>query len=235
MQQEIVKKKKVVAKNTSAEWNDQFEHDHPVKAALTMCDCRSETTHPYNEDTSQSVCNHDQFNDDMSVETRSGSPKYGSEVWTEDDSQVQTTSSKNEDKDQKENNQSAITESKTSSKGEEQDDLLDLDVQVIEQFWDRLKQEDKTVFYDMFELIITKLATVQTSVKEVKNNQLLLNERITELENTMDVCTQSIDDLDAKLDDLTRGNMKTLQGVIGVEDQLKVVTKMSKKLVSQFN
>ena len=51
----------------------------------------------------------------------------------------------------------------------------------------------------------------------------------------MDVCTQSIDDLDAELDDLTEGNMKTLQGVIGVEDQLKIVSKMTKKLVSQSN
>ena len=154
---DAVKKKKVIEKRTSGEWSDQTEHDQSIKAALTTTDCQSEITHPYNEGANR---NDNQAKHDMSVDSRSESPKYGSEILTGNNSQTPVTKSKEEDADETENNHSTVPESQKSSKVPEEEDQLDLDMQVIEDFQDRLKQEDKTVFYDMFELIITKLATV---------------------------------------------------------------------------
>ena len=123
--------------------------------------------------------------------------------------------------------ESASKESGKSSQEksyEIQDDINDeLNVEIIDQFKKRLQEKDESVFYDMFKVIITKLSTVQNELKEVKNNQSSINDRICELERVVDVCTQSLDDIDAEIDDINDANLKHVQALIKVEGLMSVM------------
>ena len=78
----------------------------------------------------------------------------------------------------------------------------DFEDDILQKYKDRLDANDNTVFYDMFELIITKISTVQGSIRKVRKVQKALNGKMNVTERNLDVCLQSIDDLDAEVDDL---------------------------------
>ena len=90
-------------------------------------------------------------------------------------------------------------------------------------------------FYDMFELIITKISTVQNSLREVREEQVQINERIDQVSNTTDVVSQIVDDLDKEVEEMTDTNLKIMQATIKVEDTVHVIEKNVVRLTDKIN
>ena len=110
--------------------------------------------------------------------------------------------------------------------------LADEVVDVLGRFKKRLDEEDKTVFYDMFELLITKMSTVQAEIKGVKETQSKVSEKFTQIEHALDFYAQSIEEIDADLEDVTNMNVKIVQATLKCDD---VMTRMqsSAKMMAQ--
>ena len=136
-----------------------------------------------------------------------------------------------EDDGSKQNEEENTTE--LQEKESEEDE--EADKEIIEKFKQRLKEKDESVFYDMFELIITKLSMMQSSVRRVSQQQKELDEKVSSLERTLDVCTQSIDDLDAEMDEINDSNFKLVQAAIKLEDRCEAVRVEVKKIASKIN
>ena len=106
---------------------------------------------------------------------------------------------------------------------------------IIAAFRKRLDEEDKTVFYDMFELIITKISTVQNNMREVRAEQLKINNKIEVLNNTIDVISQTVDDLDMEVEEVNDGNVKLIETTIKIEDKLFTVEKGLAAMMNRTN
>ena len=111
----------------------------------------------------------------------------------------------------------------------------ELDPDVLEKFKKRLDEQDSTVFYDMFELIITKLATVQSDINGVKIEQQSVCNRVSALERNYDVICQTVDDVDAEIDDVNDANVKLIQALIRTEDLYEITQKEIGKITSRLN
>ena len=109
-----------------------------------------------------------------------------------------------------------------------------IDLSILDEYKKRLEENDSSVYYDMFELIITKLAVVQSNINQVRSTQKLLDGKVSSNGRTIDVCTQSIDDIDAEIDDLNDTNIKLVQSAIknemGMLANRKEVAKIVKVL-----
>ena len=110
-----------------------------------------------------------------------------------------------------------------------------IDLSIIDQFKKRLDEEDKSVFYDMFELIITKLSVVQNNINQVRTKQRAVNDRVDDLQNTIDVCTQSIDDLDAEMSEVHDANIKVVESIVSTEEQVRNLGTECGKISNKVN
>ena len=59
--------------------------------------------------------------------------------------------------------------------------------------------------------------------------------RVSDLERAIDVCTQSIDDLDAAIDETNDANLKLIQGVIKNEEMIANLRGEAEKTLSRLN
>ena len=87
----------------------------------------------------------------------------------------------------------------------------------------------------MFELIITKLSTVQNNIKYVKNSQDRMSVRVSELEQYADVLLQSLDDAEDAINDISDMNLKLVQAAIKSEEQIDSTKKAIQALSSRCN
>ena len=141
-----------------------------------------------------------------------------------------------DDVDESSHNQTSKLNSKNTDKqGEDGEKDEEQPEDIIDRFKRRLDQEDKTVFYDMFELIITKLSTTQMSIQKVRNAQKALESKVEALNNTIDVCTQSVDDIDAEIDEINDVNMKLVQAAVKLESQYEELNKNQKMMNMRTN
>ena len=122
---------------------------------------------------------------------------------------------------------------KTNSEEAEPEDEIDLSI--IDRFKKRLDEQDSTVFYDMFKLIITKLSTVQQSIKKVKLDQQGISDKVSLLEKNVNVLFQTIDDYDAEVEDVNETNVKLIQAVIKNERDIVSTKNELEKLHSRIN
>ena len=106
---------------------------------------------------------------------------------------------------------------------------------ILDRYKRRLDQSDSTVFYDMFEMIIMKLSVVQTSIKEVRSAQAEIEGKMETLNNTIDVCTQSVDDIDAEIDEVNDVNIKLVQSIVKLESSFDTLEQNQKAMVNRFN
>ena len=107
-------------------------------------------------------------------------------------------------------------------------------MKMLEDFKVRLEENDTTVFYNMFELIITKLTVVAAEIKQVKDEQKQMFDRIVAVEEAIDSCTQGVNEMDEELAEASNTNVKLIQAVIKCEDATfeikKSVNNIQKKL-----
>ena len=143
-------------------------------------------------------------------------------------SQTQTTSTRN-------TNQQEQVENEDENNDEEKQEEEVIDLKILDQYKNRLDQGDQHVYYDMFELIITKLAVVQNSIKEVREEQNQINTSINSISKTLDVCVQSIDDIDAEVDEVNDANVKLVESVIKIDDKITALDVDVHKIVTESN
>ena len=92
------------------------------------------------------------------------------------------------------------------------------DLGITEEYRKRLKDQDMTVMYNMFELLITKMSVVQQQMTGVKESQTALNTKVTELEHSIEFLGQSVDEVSEELDDILTMNVKIIQATIKSEE-----------------
>ena len=106
---------------------------------------------------------------------------------------------------------------------------------VLEEFKERLDNDDKTVVYDMFELLLTKMTSVQENIKEVKEKQQKVSEKVSIIEKAIDFYAQSLEEIDVDLDDVTNTNLKLLQATIKCEAEIIKTQEQTKVLTKNVN
>ena len=98
-----------------------------------------------------------------------------------------------------------------------------IDPQVIQEFKERLDNQDHSVFYDMFELLIVKLSSVQNEVVLVQKDQASLNTKVSNIQHNLQMCVNSIDEMDEELGEVTDTNLKLVQTAVKVEAEVEDV------------
>ena len=204
------------------ETNSQYGHDDDER--LSLKSGQSKSTHPYQHVNSQSVGNEALNNEQIEHDLREAdagrkSDLNADEVETEKDEDVQRNKDEND----------------VPEEGEEKKESIEFGEQLLEQYKKRLDENDNSVFYDMFELIITSLASVHKEIRTVKTEQAELNRKVCEVERTIDVYTQSIDDLDTEMSEVNDVNIKLIQAIISNEERVCATAKSLNKIANRWN
>ena len=134
----------------------------------------------------------------------------------------------NNDQSGKENSQDATIE----------DENIDADFvapDVIAAFKERLNQDDRSVFYDMFELLITKLSCVQNNIHEVRETQNNLDVKVNELQVGLECCGSNLNEVDNEVADMADTNIKLIQAMIKSNEKILTVRKEVEKLQENMN
>ena len=91
---------------------------------------------------------------------------------------------------------------------------------ILENFKKRLERNDNSLFYDMFEILLTKMATIESSMSRIKQEQVRLSKKISIVENSTDYIGNTIDEMDVDVSDLIDGNMKLTSAAIKAENEI---------------
>ena len=132
-------------------------------------------------------------------------------------------------------NEAKSSNGNRSENNKEAKNDADFGLEILEKFKERMEEEDKDVVYDMFEMILTKLVTMQDGFKTMQETQNELNSKVSEIENNIDVQSQTIDDLDIEMEETNETNMKLIQAVIKNESNIDNVKSEIEKLLKRLN
>ena len=191
--------------------NDLTTNDMPVTEKNGQADC-SQVTQPTEHDDSEHAT--------------AGSVYHETEVTkqnTDPKSKLKTPEEENE-KNQKDPTEDP-TEDPKSIQGED----------ILESYKKRLDEDDKSVFYDMFELLITKLTTFEDTIKEIKTEQVQVSQQITHIQETIKTSVQAINEMDTDIADVSNTNIKLIQAAMKAEEEIEVNKKCAIKLREMIN
>ena len=108
--------------------------------------------------------------------------------------------------------------------------IAEKDVDILQTFKTRLESDDKTVFYDMFELLITKMSCIETTLAKVKEEQKGVNSKIANIENAMTVYEQEMNDIGDDIGEISDTNVKIVQATIKCDENFRIAAKKIKSL-----
>ena len=139
------------------------------------------------------------------------------------------------------NSQSDHDEDSQESDSEEEHDQQDPHNTVIEkpmdeavvklsEYKERLEAQDNSVFYDMFELMITKMSTVQEAVTAVKQEQKALNKKVSALESSIEKQNETAINLTSEIEDVVSNNAKLIESTLKFERNFSYVNTSMKNL-----
>ena len=192
-----------------------FNHDNVVnevfirtQSCASLRDSQAEL--PVTESTSRSM---QSLNYDGSAEIRHGNNQPD---------QIQTENPEND-------------ESKGGNHDTQSPEMQKNDVEVLTQFKTRLEADDKTVVYDMFELMITKMSCIETSLNKVKNVQGSLTKKITALENAMGSYERDINEMEEDVAEVSDMNIKLVQAAIKCDENFRTVASKVKNVTRAMN
>ena len=94
------------------------------------------------------------------------------------------------------------------------------DLAEIETLQKSVAEKDPSVFYDMFELLLTKLSTIHDSVREIKKDQQEVSSKLFVLESSMEYMGNTIDEMDEDLGAVSDMNIKLVQATVKCEDEI---------------
>ena len=121
-----------------------------------------------------------------------------------------------------------------STEGTEEEEE-DIPVDILDKYKKRLENDDKSVFFDMFQLLITKMSTVQTSIKDMKIKQKQVSEKVAAIERSLEYYAQSMEEMDDDLDGVMNTNIKLVQATVKCEAQIKQLEEKTKQIVKIQN
>ena len=93
-------------------------------------------------------------------------------------------------------------------------------IKLLDSYRKRLEENDQTVFLEMFELLITKMANIEKSMMSVQQKQLEVSEKVQQLENSLDYFGQTVDEIGQDFDEIESINMKLTEAVIKCEEEV---------------
>ena len=105
----------------------------------------------------------------------------------------------------------------------------------IEKLRQGAERNDPAVFYNMFELLITKLTSIHDSVMEIKKEQSQVSDRLLVIETSMEYMGSTVDEMDEDLAEIGEINIKLVQAAVKCEDEIKSVKSKIKKVVGNQN
>ena len=103
-------------------------------------------------------------------------------------------------------------------------------VELLERYKRRLQEEDKTVFYDMFELLITKMAQVQETIAAVQKDQSVMQEEVRRIKVDLSQFKVDNQEITTDLDDVCAMNTKLIESTIKCEETINVIDKTLQKI-----
>ena len=109
------------------------------------------------------------------------------------------------------------------------------DVKLLQSFKDRLEEDDKTVFYDMFELMITKMSCIESNLEEVKAEQVEINGKIDQMETVMASYEHSINEMGDDVAEVADMNIKLVQATVKCDENFKIVASKVKNLATSIS
>ena len=132
---------------------------------------------------------------------------------------------------------SAPKQTNESSENNEQvqEEMKEKDVDLLMKFKKRLEDDDKTVFYDMFELMITKMSCIEANLTDVKVKQEGLSSKVAILENVMGRYEQNVTEMEDDVADVSDMNIKLVQATIKCDENYRIVAKKVKSISRAVN
>ena len=106
---------------------------------------------------------------------------------------------------------------------------------VLDEYKKRLEEDDKTVFYDMFKLLITKMSEVQQEITLVKSQQKTVSEKVSQLEAAISFNADAIDNCHADLDEIASTNIKLVETTIACEQKVGSIASNVNRIASEVN
>ena len=116
----------------------------------------------------------------------------------------------------------------------EDEQEAETDIDLLEKFKRRLEQDDRSVFYDMFELLITKMGTVEAMIQQVKNEQKSLKDRVSEVEKSLAFLDQNQEEMSSDKDKISAMNLKLVEVSIRSENEVASVKQKMHNLAKQM-
>ena len=106
-------------------------------------------------------------------------------------------------------------------------------IALLNSYRDRLNKNDNLVFLEMFELLITKMSTIETSIRSIKSEQKQVSKRLQQLENNLECFGQTIDEIDEDVENISEMNLKLVETVLKCEDKASSMQKNMESMVSK--
>ena len=101
--------------------------------------------------------------------------------------------------------------------------ISDSQLQVLQKYKDRLNNDDKSVFFDMFELLITKMSVIENSITNLKTQQKEVNKKVRDFETSLSFADKSVQDLAIDVNEIAQTNATLIETTIKCEQTLNIV------------
>ena len=102
--------------------------------------------------------------------------------------------------------------------------ISDTDIKTLDSYKKRVLENDQTVLYDMFKLLITKMCSISNEVRNIKMSQNKLNKRVIKVEQAIDYYGGCLDKNSAEIAEIADMSVKLTQAAIKLDQMVSHVT-----------
>ena len=106
---------------------------------------------------------------------------------------------------------------------------------ILDSFKKKLDDGDNQVFYEMFELMITKMSSIEEPLVKVKQEQKSMNQKVVSLETAMAYYDQSIGEIDQDIAEVSDMNIKLVQATIKCDENVGNLSRRIKGISKAVN
>ena len=138
-----------------------------------------------------------------------------------------TTSESKEDETQNLGAQEDMDNEKLLQEKEKEDE-------VIQNYKKRLQEDDKTVIFEMFELLLTKMSTLQQDFTVLKKEQTQVSEQVKTLKTKLNFANKDIKSCRRELNEVNTSNIKLTEVAIRYEQDIDAAQALAEKCEKQF-
>ena len=107
--------------------------------------------------------------------------------------------------------------------------------EIIKQYKQRLQNDDNMIIFELFEMMLTKMNTIQDSIRNIKMEQKNINDKVTALESAMTYLGLEATKFEEEIGDIARSNIKLIQATVKCEKELGNVKDKVNKVETSVN